>query len=703
MTRKRQKIWIWLVFLPVIFSSLARATVHIRLAEVRNDLSVNGKLHTDLQVRSAADEPKFLNSLTADIYMDSGFLTDSPTPAINWQISPEIGYMRTVVNNTRYYRIIIANIGAYDETVLSGSTGLKNGFLIDSQWKTLVTLEFIIRETGQTLIDFDSLTTQIALFETGNSGTTLTASEENVIAEAKSVILTPVPTDSAQIRLRICRNDSVKYGIVNAALEMKTSDGFSPHRLKSLRCEIFFEGEGLTALPLDRQSIHLDSLVYETKVNQAFNRFHLSVEHRPNPESGNGLMIDDQWIRLATLCWEISDFGRVGFSVEKSTLYADYHRESASPTGMAVAWLLDDVAPERLELRPGSGKLLFVRLLKRNENNPDKKLVLDLQLKSPEPASLWLESFLCSLSCQPVGSETSIHPDLLWSVDSQPSYKTSFNLVENRYFIEVCKDQNDVDVFWTIEEDWRTLLRMRWADLKRITLSMPEGAVQATYRTSGEDDDTPLSGSWIIRNEGSMSSEHSIDLADFYASEKNRNVYLHWTTLGESDNSGFYIFRSEHKDGVFKQVNKAIIPGEMNSVKKKEYSYKDVPPELNKSYYYKLANVNVYGNLTYHGPVEPIESKLPHAFFLEQNHPNPFNASTTIPFTIYKAGHVRMIIYNIRGQQVNMLCDKKLEAGKYTLHWDGRDHRGIVVPSGTYFYTMRLDGNIKERRMQLIK
>ncbi|MBD3383312.1 hypothetical protein GF407_00155, partial [candidate division KSB1 bacterium] len=46
---------------------------------------------------------------------------------------------------------------------------------------------------------------------------------------------------------------------------------------------------------------------------------------------------------------------------------------------------------------------------------------------------------------------------------------------------------------------------------------------------------------------------------------------------------------------------------------------------------------------------------------------------------------------------------KKLQAGRYTLHWDGRDQRGVVVPSGTYFYTLRLNDHIEERRMQLIK
>ena len=78
----------------------------------------------------------------------------------------------------------------------------------------------------------------------------------------------------------------------------------------------------------------------------------------------------------------------------------------------------------------------------------------------------------------------------------------------------------------------------------------------------------------------------------------------------------------------------------------------------------------------------------PRSFELSQNYPNPFNGQTRILFTLQKSEPVNLTVYNILGQPVRKLLDETRPAGKNEVSWDGRDDRGISVPSGVYLYKL---------------
>ena len=79
---------------------------------------------------------------------------------------------------------------------------------------------------------------------------------------------------------------------------------------------------------------------------------------------------------------------------------------------------------------------------------------------------------------------------------------------------------------------------------------------------------------------------------------------------------------------------------------------------------------------------------LPSEFYLEQNSPNPFNGVTTISFALKRSGPVRLVIFNILGQQVEVLVDDYLSAGRHQTSWDGRDSDGRDMATGIYFYRL---------------
>jgi len=90
---------------------------------------------------------------------------------------------------------------------------------------------------------------------------------------------------------------------------------------------------------------------------------------------------------------------------------------------------------------------------------------------------------------------------------------------------------------------------------------------------------------------------------------------------------------------------------------------------------------------------------------LEQNHPNPFNPSTTITFELPpgETRSVELYIHDLRGKLVRKLLDRPFPPGRHSVVWDGKDEKGIDAPSGIYFYTLVTGGERRTGKMILMK
>ena len=115
------------------------------------------------------------------------------------------------------------------------------------------------------------------------------------------------------------------------------------------------------------------------------------------------------------------------------------------------------------------------------------------------------------------------------------------------------------------------------------------------------------------------------------------------------------------------------------------------------------------GNLNVNG-AQNIGARLtlvPETFALDHNFPNPFNPETTIRYAIPEASQVRLIVYNVLGQEVTRLVDKDQVPGFYTLRWDGKDTFGRGVASGVYLYKIQATGETQRfsqiHKMLLLK
>ncbi len=94
---------------------------------------------------------------------------------------------------------------------------------------------------------------------------------------------------------------------------------------------------------------------------------------------------------------------------------------------------------------------------------------------------------------------------------------------------------------------------------------------------------------------------------------------------------------------------------------------------------------------------------VPTEYVLEQNYPNPFNPATTIRYALPKATRVRVAIYSILGQEVQVLFDSFQSAGYHMLVWDGKNSQGANMPSGAYLVRLSADGRELVRKLLLLR
>ena len=88
---------------------------------------------------------------------------------------------------------------------------------------------------------------------------------------------------------------------------------------------------------------------------------------------------------------------------------------------------------------------------------------------------------------------------------------------------------------------------------------------------------------------------------------------------------------------------------------------------------------------------------------LAQNHPNPFNGSTTIRFALAEQEDVSLSIYNLAGQKVATLTTGRREAGSHSLRWDGRGEGGQELASGVYLCRLQAGGQVETRKLLLLR
>ncbi|MBM4165952.1 MAG: T9SS type A sorting domain-containing protein [Ignavibacteria bacterium] len=94
---------------------------------------------------------------------------------------------------------------------------------------------------------------------------------------------------------------------------------------------------------------------------------------------------------------------------------------------------------------------------------------------------------------------------------------------------------------------------------------------------------------------------------------------------------------------------------------------------------------------------------LPKGYEVEQNYPNPFNPSTTIRVTLAKKSNIKVVVYDILGNEIKTLFNGNAQVGETKIIWDGTNRYGTSVHSGVFFYRVQGDNFSETKKMLLLK
>lgn len=190
-----------------------------------------------------------------------------------------------------------------------------------------------------------------------------------------------------------------------------------------------------------------------------------------------------------------------------------------------------------------------------------------------------------------------------------------------------------------------------------------------------------------------------VELTSFTADINNNGVLLKWITATELNNQGFEIERNSNMSN-WEKIG--YVPGFGTTSEPKSYSFLDENVTTG-SYVYRLKQIDFDGTVNYSSEVVANIEAVPSDFELFQNYPNPFNPTTTIQFKVPETSDVSIVIYDMLGQVVKTLFTENVQAGKYSVDWNGTNNAGLKMSSGSYIYRMTTGNFIETKEMILLK
>jgi hypothetical protein len=171
-------------------------------------------------------------------------------------------------------------------------------------------------------------------------------------------------------------------------------------------------------------------------------------------------------------------------------------------------------------------------------------------------------------------------------------------------------------------------------------------------------------------------------------------VELSWKPASEPDFASFIVYKDHAM---------------LASTGQTAFSDADVLP--GQTVAYQLQAKDVHGNASALSAevtvliagVDADKSKIPGAFSLSNNYPNPFNSGTEFEYAVPKKCRVELSIYDILGHKVVTLTNAEHGSGLYKTRWDGNDSDGKAVSSGIYLCVFKTEGFVDQKKMTLMR
>ncbi len=150
-----------------------------------------------------------------------------------------------------------------------------------------------------------------------------------------------------------------------------------------------------------------------------------------------------------------------------------------------------------------------------------------------------------------------------------------------------------------------------------------------------------------------------VQLLNFEGYPLARTIFLKWNTASEINSDYFELQRATAPPD-FRTIAKIPSKGTPNAPA--EYNFEDKEVGFDKTYYYRLKQVDKNGNYNFSNTVS---ASLNNEHGLFNALPNPYSYETIITYDLNEEQQVRMEVLNELGQVVHLICDEKQSKGIY--------------------------------------
>jgi len=96
----------------------------------------------------------------------------------------------------------------------------------------------------------------------------------------------------------------------------------------------------------------------------------------------------------------------------------------------------------------------------------------------------------------------------------------------------------------------------------------------------------------------------AIELVKFEATAHTSGILIAWETASEIDSEGFHLWRSASAEEPYEQITADMIAAQGGPLWGASYTYEDLDVEMGRTYWYKIEDIDIYGQSKFHGPVE---------------------------------------------------------------------------------------------------
>lgn len=173
-------------------------------------------------------------------------------------------------------------------------------------------------------------------------------------------------------------------------------------------------------------------------------------------------------------------------------------------------------------------------------------------------------------------------------------------------------------------------------------------------------------------------------------------VVVTWTLIETGEGMVFYILKAQGGSGDFRELVDPPIERENLT-----FHLRDTEYEPGETYRYRVEVEDdesrriLFETETISVPALPLT--------LYQNHPNPFNPSTTIRYYVPARTRVILEIYDIAGKRITRLVNSERNKGFHHVKWKGIDESGNKVVSGVYIYRLQSGKDTVSKKLVLLR